>query len=171
MKIFLMGMPGSGKSTAGKKLAARLSFAFTDLDKFIEEKYQANIAQLFSQEGEAIFREKEKACLEEVAAHGGDRVIALGGGTPCFHTNLSVINAAGISVYLKMPAAALLKRILQGAGERPMFRNMNEELIQKKLVSLLAEREQFYSQAHITVHAADLDIAQLAARIKEFSAD
>jgi shikimate kinase len=57
LKVVLVGLPGSGKSTFGRQLAKELSFPFLDLDKLIEERYQLKIAEIFSLHGEGKFRE------------------------------------------------------------------------------------------------------------------
>jgi shikimate kinase len=166
MNIFLIGMPGSGKSTVGKKIAARLSLNFIDLDHYIEKKIQKKIQDIFSDEGEMEFRKKERDCLSEILASEKKYLLALGGGTPCYFDNLEKINSAGLSVYIEMPAAALVSRILQGAGERPLFAGLDKNELLIKVNSMISDRERFYSGAAITVHGIDLDIDDLADLLK-----
>jgi shikimate kinase len=162
MKIFLIGMPGAGKTTVGKKLASKLGLEFIDLDLFIEFKYQKRIHELFTAEGEAEFRKKEKYCLDEILSSKENYLLSLGGGTPCFFDNLERMNEAGISVYIEMPPAALAARITQGRGERPMFKGLSPDEILKKVNLLIGDREKFYSAASITVHGINLDVDDLA---------
>lgn len=157
-----MGMPGSGKTTVGKKLAAKLGLEFIDLDNYIERSSGKKVSELFSAEGESAFRLMEKKCLEEIISSRENFLLSLGGGTPCFFDNLEKINAAGISVYIELPAEALVSRLEQGAGERPMFAGLNREEILKKVNSLLEERKKFYSSARFSISGINLDCNQLA---------
>ncbi|MGE4586976.1 MAG: shikimate kinase, partial [Mangrovibacterium sp.] len=68
MLIYLIGYMGSGKTTLGRQLASRTGRVFLDLDGYIEKKYGKNVPEIFREEGEAAFREKEHICLREVSA-------------------------------------------------------------------------------------------------------
>ena len=162
-----MGMPGSGKSTAGKKLAAKLGLKFIDLDRIIEKKNDKSIAEIFRTEGENTFREQERDCLVEIVRENENCVISLGGGTPCFFDNLKFINSCGISVYIQMPPAALTKRLQQGGADRPLFAGLNENEMLSKVTNLLSERETFYSSANLTVRGTDIDIDELVSSLKK----
>lgn len=105
-KIFLIGYMGSGKSTAGKKLAAELGYAFIDLDHFLEKEYQQTIPEIFAARGEAEFRNMEHNTLKKVLEKS-DVVISAGGGTPCYFNNMELMNNNGITIYLKMSVDAL----------------------------------------------------------------
>ena len=80
-RIFLIGFMGSGKTTHGKRLATRLDYAFVDMDRYIEEKAGATIPEIFSDKGEAAFRDMETAAIRELCQHE-NTVIATGGGAP-----------------------------------------------------------------------------------------
>ena len=71
-KIFLIGYMGSGKTTAGKKLATELGYAFIDLDHFLEKEYQQTIPEIFAARGEAEFRNMEHNTLKKVLEMGVD---------------------------------------------------------------------------------------------------
>lgn len=166
MNVFLVGMPGSGKSTAGKKLAARLGLQFIDLDKYIENKTGQKISVIFQEKGEAAFRQIEHECLKEIVTEKTNILVATGGGAPCFHNNMELINSAGISIYVEMPAAVLRSRLMQGNNERPLFSGLSSAQILEKLNSLINERDRYYSSAHITVHGTNLDVDSLAELIR-----
>ena len=148
--IFLMGMPGCGKSTWGKKLAQKINFRFLDLDEFIELKTGLSIAELFSDKGEVFFREIETTYLNEIIASEKNLVVSLGGGTPCFNNNLKTIKANGKTIFLDAPVKLLADRIINAVTIRPMFKNLGREEIIDKLEDLFLKRYPYYKEADIT---------------------
>ena len=150
MKIFLMGYMGSGKSTVGKKLARKLQLDFLDLDTYIENRTGKKIAQLFDSEGEKQFRSLENKSLKELL-YKDNIVIALGGGTPCFHNNIKLINKNGISVYLDIKAETLVKQLSKEKNKRPLIRGMNNNKLKLFIKINLEKRRMFYSQAHYII--------------------
>ncbi|MEP2025618.1 shikimate kinase, partial [Reichenbachiella sp.] len=94
-KIFLIGMPGSGKSTLGKELAEKLGRNFFDLDAEIERMAGWVIPDIFAQVGEDYFRELENSVLLMLIRLNEPAVIATGGGAPCFYDNIDQMNLAG----------------------------------------------------------------------------
>ena len=101
MNIFLVGFMGCGKSSIGKKLAKLLRLQFIDMDKYIANKFQKDISEIFETEGEESFRNKETQVLKELCLKS-DVVIATGGGTACSLDNMHIINNHGISIYLEL---------------------------------------------------------------------
>ena len=99
MKIFLIGLPGSGKSTIGKSLALELSYPFIDLDLDIEKAEGRTIKQIFKQMHEGYFRQLESKALKKYCQSQDSFVMATGGGAPCFFDNMEQINQAGKSVF------------------------------------------------------------------------
>jgi shikimate kinase len=171
LKVVLVGLPGSGKSTFGKQLAKELSFPFLDLDKLIEERYQLKIAEIFSLHGEGKFREWETLVLEETLNQDRAFVLASGGGTPCFNDNMELINSQGVSVYLDVPLAAITRRLQSSTAEqRPLFHSLEQGEITLKLKSLVVTREYFYNQAKIKLSgedfSAELLLVELISRLK-----
>ncbi|MCF0041808.1 shikimate kinase [Dyadobacter fanqingshengii] len=147
--VILVGMMSSGKSTLGKKLARLLNYKFVDLDKLIEKDQQSDIPTLFAQKGEHYFREVESRLLKEQGLQQGI-VLASGGGTPCFHDNMSFIKEMGISVFLDVPAANLAKRIRShGKDDRPILSGAAS--LEETLQSKISERLPFYNQADIVI--------------------
>ena len=86
-KFFLIGYMGSGKSTVGEKLAAKLNYDFIDLDKLIESDYKQTIPEIFSTKGEKEFRAMEHNTLKRLLEKD-NLVIACGGGTPCYYNSM-----------------------------------------------------------------------------------
>ena len=107
LKVVLVGLPGSGKSTFGRQLAKEMGFPFLDLDQLIEERYQLKISDIFSIHGEGTFREWESLVLQDTLKQDRAYILASGGGTPCFNDNMDLINSQGISVYLDVPLGSI----------------------------------------------------------------
>jgi shikimate kinase len=84
-KVYIIGFMGSGKTTAGKKLAKVLGWSFIDLDKKIEEKAGKRIPEIFSQDGENYFRKIESETLKGIE-YETDTVVSTGGGAPCYRS-------------------------------------------------------------------------------------
>ena len=171
LKVVLVGLPGSGKSTFGKQLAKELDFPFLDLDQLIEERYQLKISDIFSIHGEGTFREWESLVLQDTLEQDRAYILASGGGTPCFNDNMDLINSQGISVYLDVPLGSISRRLQTSkAQQRPLFQGLDQGEITLKLKSLLVTREYFYNQAKIKLSgedfSAELLLAELISRLK-----
>lgn len=148
--VFLIGMPGAGKTHWGKALAQQYAIAHIDLDTFIEAQYGRSIAAIITQEGEARFREIEHQTLLQLV-HTIDRktVISLGGGTPCYYPTMAWLNEVGTTVYLRASLPTLLHHLsLSPTEQRPLLSVPNKAMLQAKLSQLLNHRKAFYEQAH-----------------------
>lgn len=156
LKVVLVGLPGSGKSTFGKQLALELGFPFLDLDHQVEVKSHMKIPEIFSNLGEGKFRQWETETLAELLQEDRAFVLATGGGAPCFNDNMDLINSAAISVYLDVPLDAISERLrVSKIQNRPMFQGLGQGEITLKLKSLQAERDYYYSQAKIKLSGDD----------------
>lgn len=156
LKVVLVGLPGSGKSTFGRQLAELMGFTFVDLDHQIEVKTQSKIPEIFAIHGEGKFREVETEVLDELLSREDSYVLATGGGAPCFNDNMDLINAKSISVYLDVPLSTISSRIQASKVQnRPMFQGLDQGEITLKLKSLLSQREYFYNQAKIKLSGDD----------------
>jgi len=157
MRIFLIGFMGSGKTSFGKKLAKRLNLSFIDLDQQIEEKYKLSIPFIFEKFGEPVFRDLETSMLGSITEKD-NFVLSCGGGTPCFNSNIDIINNSGISIYLKMNERTLISRLQNSHKKRPLLDNLeNEELI-TEVHKLLQQREGFYNQAKHIINGININI-------------
>jgi shikimate kinase len=156
LKVVLVGLPGSGKSTFGRQLAKELDFPFLDLDHLIVERFQLTIPEIFSQHGEGKFRDWESLVLEEVLSKDASFILASGGGTPCFNDNMDLINSKAISVYVDVPLGTISRRLQSTKNQqRPLFQGLDQGEIALKLKSLLVSREYFYDQAKIKLSGED----------------
>ncbi|SDL78038.1 shikimate kinase [Catalinimonas alkaloidigena] len=162
--IFLIGMPGCGKSTLGRALAAALDYTFVDLDAQIEADEGRTIRDIFAQDGEVIFREIEARTLRKVAAQP-HTIVATGGGTPCFHDNLAVIHAQGISLFLDTSLSTILARM--EAAERAVRPLLAQEDLKAKLEELYTRRISYYAQADLRIPEADSDVSSVLQKLQE----
>ena len=159
-------MPGSGKSTTGKKLAKKLALNFIDLDIFIEEKYNKKVEDIFEENGEDFFRIIERDCLDEILNLKNNFLLALGGGTPCFFNNMTKIKQNGFCIYLQFKSTELANRIVSNKNKRPLFKNLNEIEVLDKVKVLLRAREIFYSEAQLVINGLEYDENKLVELIK-----
>jgi shikimate kinase len=156
LKIFLIGMPGSGKTTLGRQLAQHLKVEFVDLDQEIERSEGKAIPEIFRQQGEDAFRLIEAKLLREWAAGTTPFVMSTGGGAPCFHHGMEVINSAGLSIFLDCPIPELVSRV-KNNKDRPLLVNESEEELRQKLERMRETRLSCYKQAMIVLQNPSLD--------------
>jgi len=172
--IFLIGMPGAGKSTVGKLLAKIFARTFLDTDDEIVRRNGVEIATIFEIEGEDGFRQREVGVIDELTRQSGI-VLATGGGAILRAENRQVLAERGVVVYLCANIDVLVQRTTQDSGKRkkrPLLDNID---VRERLVSLLAIREPLYNQiAHLKVDAnmttRSRFVQKLAADIAEFIA-
>jgi shikimate kinase len=163
--VYIIGFMGSGKSTAGKKLASHLAWSFIDLDKKIEEHAARTIPEIFSQNGEDYFRDIEAQILRKLKSCS-NTVISTGGGTPCFNNNMDFMIETGLTLYLKLTPAELKSRLSESKGDRPLIKGLDPSELQSYIEEKLAVREKFYSRSDITVEGINLDINLLFSLVK-----
>lgn len=164
-KVYIIGFMGSGKTTAGKKLAAVMGWPFFDLDKKIEEKAGKSIPDIFSQDGENYFRLIESEALKTID-YETDVIVSTGGGTPCFSDNMDFMLKTGLTVYLKLNPLQLLSRLSGSKGERPLIKNFNREELLVFIEEKLNFREPWYNRAEIIIEGIDIDIKTLSSIVK-----
>ena len=161
MRIYCIGYMGSGKSTLGKELSMKLKYHFIDLDKEIEKETGKTIDLIFDKEGEKQFRIYEKQLLRETEI-SNNIVVATGGGTPCFLGNMDFMNQHGVTVYLKMSAGALFRRLLRDKAGRPLLKDMSDVDMMEQIMVHLAKRAPFYSNAKYVVDVEERGIEKLS---------
>jgi shikimate kinase len=157
-------MMGAGKSAVGRALAAQLGVPFVDSDAEIERAAGRPIAAIFEREGEARFRERERAVVDKLA--GRAAVVALGGGAIAQPGAAQRLAASGTVVYLKAAPETLLARV--GAGRtRPLLHGLDDAGRLAEIRRLLDERGAAYEGAGIVVQTEDRDVAAVAAAVAE----
>ena len=162
MKIFLIGMPGSGKSVIGKQLALQLDLPFIDLDIAIEKAEGKSIPEVFREKGEAYFRQKEAELLRALSSSTAGFVMATGGGAPCFHNGMEIIRQTGISIYLDVSLSELVKRNCKNSS-RPLLADGN---IKDKLSALLESRAAIYQQATFVIRGNQITVKDIMGLLK-----
>lgn len=151
MIFFIVGYMGAGKSSIGREVAKRMGLRFVDLDREIELLHGMTISEIFDTEGEKVFRKSERTILESLTAHKANIIVACGGGTPCQDDNMTLMNAAGKTIYLKHSPEKLSKRLKPGQTKRPILRGMDSEQILSFIERMLPSREPFYMRASMII--------------------
>ncbi|WP_413813527.1 shikimate kinase [Bosea sp. Root670] len=149
--IVLVGMMGSGKSSVGRRLAARLGLPFVDADTEIETAAHMTIPEIFAQRGEAEFREGERRVISRVLTTRAPLVLATGGGAFMNAETRERVKELGISVWLKAEPDVLMRRVRKRSN-RPLLQTADPEATLRRM---LAEREPVYALADITILSSD----------------
>jgi shikimate kinase len=148
---------GTGKTETAKLLTKQLKRAFIDMDDLIEAKEKMPISEIFKTKGEPYFRKVEKEVVAELAQKTG-LVIACGGGAFAKQDNIELMKRTGIVICLTSSPETILRRT-QRFDHRPL---LHVDDPKSKIEELLKEREPFYAQAHYTIDADQLSVAQTA---------
>jgi shikimate kinase len=153
--LFLVGLPGAGKSTLGRTLARRLGKTFVDADTELERRLGVTIATVFEIEGEAGFRDREETLLADLTARTGI-VLATGGGAVIRLANRERLKANGTVIYLHAQPATLRERTRR-ARHRPLLNTADP---MARLLELYAARDALYRE--VAVRVVESDREQLA---------
>src|SRR5580693_1650039 len=148
--IVLVGMMGAGKTSVGRRLAAKLGLPFVDADAEIEAGAQMTVPEIFERFGEAYFREGERKVIARLLT-SGPMVLATGGGAFMNATTRENIARHGVSIWLKPSFDILLARVRKKSN-RPLLRTANPE---ETLRRLLEERSPIYALADFTIESLD----------------
>ena len=147
--LYLIGFMGSGKSSVAIYLERTHGLARIEMDRDIEAECGKTIAQIFAEDGEEFFRQKETLLLEKIAQRDG-LVVSCGGGVPLRKKNVEIMRASGTIVCLQAPPEVLLKR-LRRSHRRPLVEERSEEEIR----ALMQEREELYRS--VADHVIDVE--------------
>jgi shikimate kinase len=158
--IYIIGFMGSGKTTAGKKLASLLGWTFIDLDRKIEEYTGKTIPEIFSQNGEQYFRDIEAQLLHDLKSCT-NTIVSTGGGTPCHGENMDFMLGNGLTLYLKLTPAQLNSRLSESKGDRPLINNLDSHELRSFIEAKLREREGWYNRSDLIVEGIDLNVSEL----------
>jgi shikimate kinase / 3-dehydroquinate synthase len=161
--LILVGMPGAGKSSIGRRLAARLGLPFLDADAEIEAAAGLPITEIFSRYGEAHFRDGERRVIARLVS-GPPVVLATGGGAFVDAGTRAALRRAGtVTIWLQCNHATLLRRVV-GRGHRPMFLGADPGGV---LHRLMAARHPLYAEADIVVSCTDESPDATTRRVQE----
>lgn len=163
MKIWLVGMMGSGKSSAGSLAASRLGVEFVDTDEVVANRAGTSIADFWEERGETGFRELEKMVVTELAGKRG--IIATGGGVVLDGANRETMRNSGVVIWLDASPPVLFERVGSGFG-RPILGAGEEPLTVLRRV--LRERQRLYAEtADQKIVTDGLDVSATASRIED----
>lgn len=149
--IVLVGMPGSGKSAIGRRLAPRVALNFVDADEEIEKAAGKPIKEIFADHGEPYFRDGERRVIARLLA-SGSQVLATGGGALMSQETRDNIRSSGISVWVKAELHVLVRRVAK-RNNRPLFEGRNADTVMRELMQV---RYPLYAQSDITVESRDV---------------
>jgi shikimate kinase len=145
-KLYLVGFMGAGKSTIARALGARISWRVEDIDARIEARERRSIATIFSQSGEAYFRQAERQVLGELLPQR-EIVVATGGGTFVEPDSRALMLADGVVVWLDLALERVLDRI-PADGRRPLAADLTQ------MTQLYVRRQLAYAEAHVRIDAS-----------------
>ena len=150
--IVLVGLMGAGKTSIGRRLAARLGLPFRDADSEIEQAAGCTIAELFARYGERDFRNGERRVIRRLLA-GEPLVLATGGGAFMNADTRALIKVKGVSIWLHAEFDVLLRRTSKRRSDRPLLQTDDPA---ETLRQLLAERQPTYALADLTVQSREV---------------
>jgi shikimate kinase len=162
LNLYLVGMMGSGKSSAGRHLAEQLGYRFLDADTSLEQVAGRSIPEIFAREGESGFRELEAAVLNQIAGWHS-LVVATGGGVVTRPQNWGQMRQ-GVVIWLDAPEELLLERLSADPTPRPLMASPDPAT---RLQQLLAERRPLYAQADLHIVQDGRGPAQVAEQVLE----
>jgi shikimate kinase len=149
--VVLVGMMGAGKSTIGRRLAARLRLSFVDADAEIEAAAGMTIPEIFAAHGEPYFRNGEARVIARLL-DGGPSVLATGGGAFMCDDTRSRIRDKAVSIWLRADADIILRRVKRRA-DRPLLQTPDPAATIGRLIE---ERHPVYQQAELTIASRDV---------------
>jgi shikimate kinase / 3-dehydroquinate synthase len=170
MDVVLVGLPGSGKSAVGRRLAHRHDAAYVDLDESIERTAGRKIPEIFAEEGEAAFRAMERAAVEDLGAPDPDpsirRVVATGGGAVVDPRNRWALYRGRLPIWLDGRPEVLAQRLRRSPNVRPLVTGRDPI---GTIRTLARERERFYAAGHRLNSASE--VGTLVDRVDELAAE
>jgi shikimate kinase len=151
MRFYLVGMPGCGKSTFGKRLSFDTAYPLIDLDAEIIKYAGKTIEKIFDEDGENHFREIESSLLKKLSAGKENFIMPTGGGAPCFFDNMEFMNNQGVTLYIKASPEDLKERLSgKGLEKRPLLKHLDEGTLLNALQEKLDARAPYYEKSSYT---------------------
>ncbi|HEU0095522.1 MAG TPA: shikimate kinase [Rhizomicrobium sp.] len=162
--VALVGMMGAGKTSIGKRLAARLEVPFADADHAIEEAADMTVKEIFAKYGEPEFRRLERNVIARLLGEA-PQVLATGGGAYMDETTRAAMAAAAFTVWLKAPVEILLGRVRKRQGTDQTRPLLAGDDMRGTLERLLAVREPVYATADMVLESGEEPHAVLLDKI------
>ena len=158
--VVITGFMGTGKSKVGLEVARRLGREFVDMDALIEDRVGMTIPEMFAQQGEDFFRQRERELCQELAQRR-ELVIATGGGALIPEENRRALGKSGLLVCLSCEVEETTRRLAQ-AEDRPLLDVADRR---KRIEALLAERREAYSRIPHQIDTTGLTVDEVAERV------
>ena len=160
--IALVGVRGAGKSTVGKRLAARLGIPFIELDSLIEREAGMSLVEMFTLHGEGYYRRLEREAMEKLLANSPPGVLATGGSLVTHPETWGMVRRQCHTVWLKARAKDHWNRVVAQGDLRPM---VNNPAAMEELKALLRAREPLYSQTELVMDTSKHTLEEIVERI------
>ena len=168
MIVVLLGYMGSGKSSIGRALSLLTPMQFIDLDDYISSAEGMSVAAIFKKEGEIYFRKREHQLLKSLLNTKDNLILSLGGGTPCYSSNMDLLNSNKnvLSIYLKASIPVLADRLFDEREGRPLISHLKskDELVEF-IGKHIFERKDFYQKADIILDTSILNESEVLEKI------
>ncbi len=165
-KVYLIGLPGCGKTTLGKQLAKEIEWDFFDMDEAIVSQTGKTIPEIFAQEGENMFRQYEKEVLAQTFKLT-NTIISTGGGAACFFDNIQQMNIHGATVFIDVNPDEITKRLYGNTqDDRPLLQGKSLLELTKELQTKRNDRLKFYNQAKLILTNDKLHMLDLMNMLK-----
>lgn len=158
--LALIGFMGAGKSVVGQFVAGHLGFEFVDTDVLVEAETGRRISDIFREEGEPAFRERERAVVNKLASRQ-QTVIATGGGLVTYRDNLDLLKSHALAVCLWASPETIYERV-RGHNHRPLLQDPDPLA---KIRALLAAREPFYRQADVLINTESRSVREVGLQV------
>ena len=158
MNLYIIGLPGAGKSTAARRLAERWGWEHVDLDEEIASQAARTISEVFAKEGEEGFRKREAAALIQASERTAPTVVACGGGTPIFKPNRQRMMATGEMFWLNPSLEVLHERLStpEARASRPLLAGTDWSQVGTEVLrGLLDQRAAHYEVARFQAERAE----------------
>ena len=165
MIISLIGYMGSGKSHISRVLSSKINFKYIDLDHEISAQEKCSVAEIFNNKGELYFRKKERAILESLLKSTENIVLSLGGGTPVYFDNMTLVNAHSTSFFLQCNLKTLVERLSRNKEKRPLIARISTEDLPEFIGKHLFERNPYYLQSKFIINTNDKTAESVADEI------
>lgn len=159
--IVLVGLPGSGKTTAGRSAAAALGVAAADIDAMIERRERRTIAEIVDSEGEAFFRSLERAAVAECLDASERSIVMPGGGWAAQPAALASVGDRGLTVFLDTAPDEAARR-LEGGNDRPLLAGRDTVSAMR---DLHRSRLPFYRGCDVTIPTSGMASAEVTAAL------
>jgi shikimate kinase len=164
--LYLVGMPGCGKSTLGKQYSLHSGFEFADTDHIIIAEQKKSIETIYEEGGELAFRQLEHELIQRFFVKE-EMVVCTGGGLPCFLGNMELMNQHGITVFMDVSPEELWNRVKNtDFSGRPIYQNKTPEQIQAVIHERSVERRKFYETAHVVLKSDRIKLQDLLSALE-----